>query len=94
MTAILQYTVCATTTAPCARRCSSSARRTTASSSATTRASLTLLAGRRIHDGRCWPYSKIADAFDKSGIDTGVRSARLHLVDSAAVNTRTGGDEA
>ena len=91
MTAILQYTVCDDNGALCTplfEFCSPDNRVIVRHD----RASLTLLAVRRIHDGRYWPYSKTADAFDKSRIDTGVRSARLHLVDSMAVNTRTRGE--
>ena len=91
MTAILQYTVCDEDGALCTplfEFCSPENRIVVRHD----HASLTLLAVRRIHDGGYWPYSKMADASDKSGIDTGVRSARLHLVESVAVNTRTRGE--
>ena len=88
MTAILRYTIRDDDGAPCTplfEFCSPDNRIVVRHD----RASLTLLAVRRIDDGRYWPYSKMADTFHQSGIDTGVRSARLHLVKSVAVNTRT-----
>lgn len=55
-------------------------------------ASLTLLAVRRIGDGRYWPYRRIAETFEAARTDTGMRSARLRLVDTVAAATRTKDD--
>ena len=53
------------------------------------RASLTLLAVRRIGDGRYWPYSQVAETFEAAYADTGMRSERLRLVDTVTAGTGT-----
>lgn len=56
-------------------------------------ASLTLLAVRRIHDGRYWPYAKVAKTFHAARVsacvDTRPLSKRLRLVETVTASTRT-----
>ena len=54
------------------------------------RASLTLLAVRRIEDGRYWPRDQLASTFLTACADIGTtRSERLRLVEPVVANTRT-----
>ena len=53
------------------------------------RASLTLLAVRRIEDGHYWSYDQLAETFLAACTDTDTRSERLRLVETVTAGTST-----
>ena len=53
------------------------------------RASLTLLAVRRIEDGHYWPYDQLAETFLATCADTNTRSEHVRLVEAIVTGTNT-----